>query len=49
MPLICVPRHEIRRRARSLLILAPLAAHVVPTLIIGFGFVIPGSPIEGVN
>ena len=28
---------------------APLIGHVVPTLVIGFGFVIPGSPIEGVN
>ncbi|MEQ1864431.1 MAG: hypothetical protein ABL996_07225 [Micropepsaceae bacterium] len=28
---------------------APLVGHVVPTLVIGFGFVIPGSPIEGVN
>lgn len=28
---------------------APLAGHVVPTLVIGFCFVIPGSPIEGIN
>ena len=28
---------------------APLVGHVVPTLVIGFGFVIPGSPIDGVN
>jgi hypothetical protein len=27
----------------------PLLAHVVPTLGIGFGLVIPGSPIEGWN
>jgi ABC-type uncharacterized transport system permease subunit len=27
----------------------PLAAHVVPTIVIGFGSVIPGSCIEGVN
>ena len=27
----------------------PLAAHVVPTLAIGFGYVIPGSCIAGVN
>ena len=27
----------------------PLAAHVVPTLAIGFGYVIPGSCIGGVN
>lgn len=28
---------------------APLALHVVPTLVIGYGFVLPGSPIAGVN
>lgn len=27
----------------------PLLAHVLPTLLIGFAFVIPGSPIEGWN
>lgn len=27
----------------------PLAAHVVPTVVIGFGSVIPGSCIEGIN
>lgn len=27
----------------------PLAAHVLPTLFIGFGIVIPGSCIEGLN
>jgi hypothetical protein len=27
----------------------PLAAHVVPTIAIGFGYVIPGSCIAGVN
>ncbi len=27
----------------------PLAAHVVPTVVIGFAFVIPGSCIAGVN
>jgi hypothetical protein len=27
----------------------PLLAFIVPTLIIGYGFVIPGSSIEGVN
>jgi hypothetical protein len=32
-----------------LLLYAPLVGHVAPTLIIGFGFVIPGSPIEGIN
>ena len=29
--------------------LLPLAAHVVPTAVIGFGYVIPGSCIAGVN
>jgi len=29
--------------------LVPLAAHVVPTVVIGFGYVIPGSCIAGVN
>ncbi len=28
---------------------APLIGHIVPTLVVGFGFIIPGSPIEGVN
>jgi SAM-dependent methyltransferase len=27
----------------------PLVGYVVPTLVIGFGFVIPGSPIAGIN
>jgi hypothetical protein len=27
----------------------PLAAHVVPTIVIGFGSVIPGSCIDGMN
>lgn len=30
-------------------IFLPLLGHVLPTLIIGFGFVIPGSCIAGVN
>ena len=33
----------------SLRHLLPLAAHVIPTTVIGFGFVIPGSCIAGVN
>ena len=32
-----------------LVYLAPLAAFVVPTLIIGYGVVIPSSSIAGVN
>lgn len=28
---------------------APLALHVLPTLVIGFVFVLPSSPIAGVN
>ena len=27
----------------------PLAAHVVPTVVIGFGYIIPGSCIAGIN
>lgn len=36
------------RSQRGLLYL-PLALHVVPTLVIGFGFVLPASPIAGFN
>jgi hypothetical protein len=32
-----------------LLTYAPLLAHIVPTLVIGFGLVIPNSPIAGFN
>ena len=31
------------------LVYAPLALHVIPTLAIGFGFVLPCSPIAGLN
>jgi len=31
------------------LLYAPLALHVLPTLVIGFVFVLPSSPIAGVN
>jgi hypothetical protein len=37
------------RKWYAALAYVPLAGHVIPTLVIGFGFVIPGSPIEGVN
>jgi len=37
------------RRSYAALAYVPLAGHVIPTLVIGFGFVIPGSPIDGVN
>jgi len=40
---------NLRRRYANVLLYVPLAAHVVPTLVIGFGFVIPCSPIQGVN
>jgi hypothetical protein len=33
----------------TLLTYAPLLAHVVPTLAIGYGLVIPNSPIAGLN
>jgi hypothetical protein len=32
-----------------LLVYAPLLAHVAPTLLIGYGLVIPNSPIAGLN
>jgi hypothetical protein len=32
-----------------LLVYAPLLAHVAPTLVIGYGLVIPNSPIAGLN
>jgi ABC-type Fe3+ transport system permease subunit len=36
--------------ATQLLVLgAILLSHIIPTLVIGFGFVIPGSCIDGVN
>lgn len=35
-----------RKRA---LLYAPLALHVLPTLVIGYGFVLPHSPIAGAN
>lgn len=35
-----------RKRA---LLYAPLALHVLSTLVIGYGFVLPHSPIAGVN
>ena len=37
---------DTRLRVRDLL---PLAGFVVPTVVIGYGFVIPSSPIAGVN
>lgn len=36
-------------RWRPLFVYAPLIGHVVPTLVVAFGFVIPGSPIDGLN
>lgn len=39
---------ESRLAARAL-IYAPLTVHVISTLVVGFGFVLPGSPIEGLN
>jgi ABC-type Fe3+ transport system permease subunit len=37
------------KRAMRARYFTPLAAFVVPSLVIGFGVVIPGSCIEGVN
>jgi ABC-type Fe3+ transport system permease subunit len=36
-------------RRLSLRLLLPLLGYVVPTVVIGYGFVIPGSCIAGVN
>lgn len=47
-----MPRDHARpaaQRWRAWALYVPLVGHVVPTLVIGFGFVIPGSPIEGIN
>jgi len=35
--------------AQLLVLVAILLSHLIPTLVIGYGFVIPGSCIEGVN
>lgn len=40
---------SVQRRFGTTLLYAPLAGHLLATLVIGFGFVIPGSPIEGIN
>jgi hypothetical protein len=32
-----------------LLVYAPLVAHIAPTLLVGYGLVIPHSPIAGFN
>ncbi len=42
----CLPFYRILSRVRFFL---PLAAFLVPTAIVGFGFVIPRSCIAGVN
>jgi hypothetical protein len=40
LPIICRP---------CMFVYLPLLAHILPTLVIGFGIVIPRSPIAGVN
>jgi|GEM_PF-3458014 len=40
---------NITRLRQTALACVPLALHVIPTLVIGFGFVIPASPIAGIN
>lgn len=40
--------HDDRGRLR-LSDIVPLLGYVIPTVIIGYGFVIPRSPIAGVN
>ena len=44
-----IPSHTPRVRKLSWLDLAPLAGFVLPTAVIGYGFVIPRSCIAGVN
>ena len=39
----------IRNRRAGALLYLPLVAHLAPTLAIGYGLVIPGSCITGVN
>ena len=39
-----------RPRAKNFVLLTlVLLSHIVPTVVIGFGFVIPGSCIDGIN
>jgi ABC-type Fe3+ transport system permease subunit len=49
LPVEASLEHAVMISLRSLFLYAPLIGHVVPTLIIGFGLVIPGSPIDGIN
>lgn len=49
IPMTQIRIGRLRAPASNGLVYAPLAGHVVSTLIIGFGFVIPDSPIEGAN
>jgi ABC-type Fe3+ transport system permease subunit len=39
----------LSRGLQLLILFANLLGHLVPSVIIGFGFVIPGSCIEGIN
>jgi hypothetical protein len=43
------PSHAPRARKLTRLDLVPLAGFVLPTLLIGYGYVIPRSCIAGVN
>lgn len=38
-----------RRSLMQPRVFLPLLGHILPTLVIGFGFVIPGSCIAGIN
>jgi flagellar biosynthesis protein FliQ len=44
-----MPTFKTARTRQLLILLAILMSHVLPTVIIGFGFVIPGSCIAGIN
>jgi hypothetical protein len=44
-----VPQPGARSTRIQLRDLVPLAGFVVPTLVMGYGYVIPRSPIAGVN
>jgi hypothetical protein len=48
MAKVCSLRPRVFFNA-PLLAYAPLLAHVIPTFVIGFGLVIPNSPIAGFN
>lgn len=40
---------EVSPLGKCALLYTPLVLHILPTLVIGYGFVLPHSPIAGVN